>query len=207
MINPTMKMMNQWNRTSLRSNHLYMNLLALISNFSVGLFESYGMKNLPDVMYFSSPRQLSELKGRVFLSPYAGISSIFIIDRADVMREYFRKYNDGKLNRFSYCNTGYKEWGLPDSELTSPLNRVHITQNVPRFQEVENGESSGYIYEIDISGTKDKLELFNMNPNSNREVIYNGSEPLKINRVTPHTLKWEIKFGPENAKKHGDENR
>ena len=163
----------------------------------------YGMKNLPDVMYFSSPRQLSELKGRVFLSPYAGISSIFIIDRADVMREYFRKYNDGKLNRFSY-NTGYKEWGLPDNELTSPLNHVHITHNVPRFQEVENGESSGYIYEIDISGIKDKLELFNMNPNSNREVIYNGSEPLKINRVTPHTLKWEIKFGPENAKKHGD---
>ena len=53
--------------------------------------------HIPDMMYFSSPQDIeaeyisAEKTGQVFMSPWIGISSLFIIDRFRDAGAYFRK--------------------------------------------------------------------------------------------------------------------
>ncbi len=57
------------------------------------------LKNLPDIMYFGSPKQVNELSGRVFLTPHMRIASLFTIDLGNLRRltmDY--SYNVGSCN-------------------------------------------------------------------------------------------------------------
>ena len=39
----------------------------------------FDFNDLPDIMYFGSSKQITELKIRVFLTPHKGLASLFII--------------------------------------------------------------------------------------------------------------------------------
>lgn len=166
------------------------------------ILEGYDIKSLPDQLYFSSP---NEIKGKtigaksprgLFLSPYIGISSIFIIDRHRIVKDYFNEIlskNNREVYRSNY-NIEYAEWDLPDNQLTHPLSKVHLFHNVPNFNEIRTGTATGYIYAIDVSSVKDELEVFGPTNNPNREIIYKGSERLPIKKVIEHTLQYEITY-------------
>jgi len=149
--------------------------------------------NLPDVMYFGAPKQVDELKNRVFLTPHMGIASLFIIDKNDILRF---------TERYSF-NIGYRQWGFANEKLKVPLRTVNMLHNIADLEDkVYTGRSSGYIYEVDISNVKDRLSLFVTN-DPDREVIYNGEEPLAIVRGISHSLRWDFSFDPEEVIKHG----
>lgn len=162
----------------------------------------YTINNLPDTMYFSSPFKIDELKGRVFLSPHIGISSLFLIDRFNIIRNYAKRVIGDTVIGVN-CNMGYDEWGLPGSQLDSPLDMVHMRHNVKELTGVETGTSSGYIYTIDVSRVKNSLTPHGNN-SVDREVIYNGQEPLNIVSIQHHTVAWEMRFSEEEVKYHGN---
>ena len=161
----------------------------------------YTMETLPDLLYFSSNKKLDKLTGKVFLSPYIGISSIFIINAKEVLIDLITKKYGSKLMSYSF-NIGYKEWDADDSCLLEPLDFVHITHNIPDNSLCSSGTSYGYIYEIDVSNFKDKLSLFVTN-DPNREVIYQGIDDLPIKRIIPHHIEWSINYDKDNARYHG----
>ncbi len=155
------------------------------------------LKNLPDIMYFGSPRQVNELSGRVFLTPHMGIASLFTIDLGN-LRKFTMDY--------SY-NVGYLQWHYPDSKLQKLLDMVNMTHNIRELQDnVYSGESSGFIHAVNMTRYKDRITLFVTN-DSNREVIYNGIESLDIISVTPHRLHWDFSFDEAEVEKHGPATR
>ena len=146
---------------------------------------------LPDIMYFGAAKKINELKDRVFLTPHIGIASLFIIDGL-----FPKGY---RIN----CNIGYRQWNCSNDLLTEPLKKVNVTHNIPDFEnETFEGQSSGYIHVINISKVKDKLSLFVTN-NPDREVIYNGEEPLIIVKYIPHTVQWDFNFSQDDVKQFG----
>lgn len=156
---------------------------------------------IPAVLYFAAPREVKELKGNVFLTPYIGIASIFIVDRHPIMERYFKKHLKGK-HVVGY-NTSYLEWSYPDAKLQRPLRTIHIGHNVKEISSIERGFSEGYIHSINATVIRDRLMLFQKNPNQNRELIYQGDDPLDIISVRKHALKWVIGFDETNMKLHG----
>ncbi len=151
---------------------------------------------LPDTMYFGSSKRFDILKGRVFLTPHIGIASLFIIDINDLFEAYPKGYKTS-------CNISYRQWSYPNDLLTKPLEEVNVYHNIAAFEkEFGEGKSSGFIHTVDITYVKDKLSLFTTN-NPDREVIYNGDEPLTIIECIPHTVKWDFKFNPEDVKLNG----
>jgi len=148
---------------------------------------------LPDIMYFGAAARITELKHRVFLSPHIGIASLFIINTDDL----FPVGYDIK------CNLSYQQWEFSNELLSEPLKKANVLHNIAEFEgEVFCGRSSGYIHVVDISKVKAKLSLFDTD-DPDREVIYNGAEPLPIVEYIPSVLEWDFKFSPEEVKKHG----
>ena len=146
---------------------------------------------LPDTMYFGSSKQILELKNKVFLTPHIGIASLFIIDGL-----FPKGYN---IN----CNIGYRQWSSPNDLLAEPLKMVNVLHNIVAFEnETFEGKSSGYIHVVDISNVKDKLSLFVTN-DPDREVIYNGEDPLTIIKIIPHTVQWDFNFSQDEVERHG----
>lgn len=155
------------------------------------------LKNLPDIMYFGSPKQMNELSGRVFLTPHMGIASLFTIDIGNLR----------KLTMDYSYNVGYLQWHYPDSKLQKLLDMVNMTHNIRELQDnVYSGESSGFIHAVNMTRYKDRITLFVTN-DSNREVIYNGIESLDIISVTPHRLHWDFRFDEGEVEKHGPATR
>jgi hypothetical protein len=148
---------------------------------------------LPDIMYFGSSKQITELKNKVFLTPHMGIASLFIIDDNDLFPKGY------KIN----CNLGYRQWSYPNDLLAEPLKTVNVLHNIVAFEnETFEGQSSGYIHVVEISDVKDKLSLFVTN-DPNREVIYNGDEPLNIIKIIPHVVQWNLNFNQDDVKEFG----
>lgn len=164
--------------------------------------KKYTMDNLPNILYFSSPVKVNELKGKVFLTPHIGISSIFIVDRFNILRNYASKILAVKQLSIN-ANIEYDEWRYPNHKLMKPLSLIHMTHNIKDLPGIATGTSSGYIYTVDISNiSKTQLSMFvTMDPD--REIIYNGDVPLKIINVQEHTANWELRFDPGNAASHG----
>ncbi|MCL2169455.1 MAG: hypothetical protein FWB74_05450 [Defluviitaleaceae bacterium] len=153
-------------------------------------------ERLPDIMYFGASKQMSELKGEVFLSPHIGIASCFVIDVDDLFGQFPKGY-DYK------CNISYRQWDYPNELLQEPLETINASHNIVELKSgVFEGESSGYIHVVDISSVKDKLSLFTTN-NQDREVIYRGDEPLVIIKRVPCTVKWDFGFSEADVEIHG----
>ena len=156
----------------------------------------FNYNDLPDTMYFGSSRQITELKNKVFLTPYKGIASLFIIDIDDFFRTFPKGYRTS-------CNVSYKQWGYPNDLLIEPLDEVNAYHNIVFFEnESSKGQSSGYIHVIDITNIKNRMSLFTTN-NPDREVIYSGDEPLTITQCFPHTVKWDFSFSHDDLRIHG----
>lgn len=149
------------------------------------------INNIPDIMYFGSNKEIDTLKNEVFLTPFIGVASMFIVDIKDI-----------KMLRHSDCNIGYEEWNYSDEKLKAPLKEVHINHNIKEITNVEKGISKGFIYKINISKVKDKLSLFVTN-DPYRELIYNDSKALNIIEVISHEIEWTCSFSQENANCHG----
>jgi hypothetical protein len=150
-------------------------------------------KELPNIMYFGSSKKIGELKNKVFLTPLIGIASLFVICDNDL---FPKGYN---VN----CNLGYQQWSFSNNLLTEPLKIVNVLHNIVAFEnETFEGQSSGYIHVIDINNVKDKLSLFVTN-DPDREVIYNGEEPLTIIKIIPHTVQWNFSFNENEVNSHG----
>jgi hypothetical protein len=149
--------------------------------------------SLPDTMYFGSPKRISELKNKVFLTPYMGIASMFIIDKENLFPKGYQ----------TSCNLSYRQWHSLNNLLLEPLKMVNIVHNITAFEnDVFEGQSTGYIYVVDITDVKDRLTVFVTN-NPDREVIYNGEEPLIITKHILHTLRWDLSYNSDEVKKHG----
>ncbi len=148
---------------------------------------------LPDTMYFGSAKQILELKNKVFLTPHIGIASLFIIDDRDL---FPKGYNCN-------CNISYRQWNYSNNLLAKSLKTINVLHNIAAFEnKTFEGQSSGYIHVVDISKVKDKLSLFVTN-DPDREVIYNGEEPLIIIKYIPHTVQWDFNFSQDDVKQFG----
>lgn len=166
----------------------------------IDIFESYNLNNLPDILYFSSPTRLNsktisaKAPRGLFMSPYIGISSMFIFDRKIVSNHFneILNKNNKELIKVSF-NISYNEWNLPDNQLNKPLQKIHVHHNIPEFREIKTGVSKGFIYAIDVSSIKNELQLFTTE-DANREVVYKGSNKLPIKQVIEHQIQWEISY-------------
>ena len=156
----------------------------------------FDFNKLPDIMYFGASKQMSMLKNRVFLTPHIGIASLFIINIDDLFNSFPKGYKTS-------CNISYRQWDWPNDILAEPLATVNVTHNIAAFaSESSKGKSSGYIHAVDVSSVKDRLSLFTTN-NPDREVVYNGDEPLIIIKCISHTVRWDFNFCSDNVMKHG----
>lgn len=167
------------------------------------LEQSMDISKIPDTLYFSAPIRYKKLQGQVFLSPHIGISSLFIVNRHQVLREYFAKEVGTTPDKIKGSwNIGYDEWDLKGDALDRQVDKVHINHNVPEFKHTMSGVSKGYIHKINISKFKDKLHQHGDHP-IDKEIIYQGIEPLPIIEIIPHTVYWEITFSEDNMKNAG----
>lgn len=166
------------------------------------MMESISVDDLPNVMYFGSPNKHEELKGKVFLSPLAGIASIFCVDTMAILRRYAIEELGHTISRNS-VNFGYDEYTAPTPKLKKPLSTIHIKHNIPKFQRTTVGRSKGYIHVVDVSKVKDKLHQYKEQP-IEREVYYESDEPLPIMRITEHEVKWTFSYDEERSYEFGD---
>ena len=164
--------------------------------------------SIPDIMYFSSPADMkteylsAEITGQVFMSPWIGISSLFIIDRFKEAGAYFRKIlseHNLKLLSSNYI-IDYDEWWVSDSLLGSPLKEAHLRHNIAAFAHVPplRSVSSGYIYKLDVSRIKEELKLY-VTEDADRELVYSGKEKIPVVEKIPHTIQWELSYGENQA--------
>ena len=150
-----------------------------------------------EYMYHGSPHDFSLLedrspkKGGIFLTPYPGVASIFIVDKTDVQQGI----------PYKYFGTGYKEWGYPKEELAEPLKNVRITHNDLELPPGK-GISSGFLYKVDVSDIKEQLERVNKTKDEPRERVYRG-KPLPYVEKTPIELTWTSKGTAGRVKKYG----
>lgn len=164
--------------------------------------------HIPDIMYFSSPQDIdteylsADITGQVFMSPWIGISSLFIIDRFRDAGAYFRKIlSEHNLQLLSsHYNIDYDEWLLSDALLDRPLKEAHLRHNIEAFQHVPplRSVSSGYIYKLDVSGIKEELELY-VTEDADRELVYTGKERIPVIEKIPHTIQWELSYGEQSC--------
>lgn len=169
-----------------------------------GNHKPYTMETLPKYMYFASRNKHTTVQNeKVFLTPYPGIASIFIIDTSKAIAEQYKKTHGKYPERLS-CNTSYKEWEELESEdLCRPLKHVHVTHNIPSLTETIKGRSKGFIHVIDITKIRDQLKLFS-SKDPDREVYYDGGLPLKPVKIIEHSLSWEMNYSESNMKHHGE---
>ena len=157
---------------------------------------------IPDKLYFSSPSKITGNKlyavtcRGIFMSPYIGLSSMFIIDRSKELRAIATRIyeKEGKRIVGSDYNIEYDGFYKDPNKLSKPLKMVRMYHNVPEIQGTYNGISHGYIYEVDVSEVKDQLALPFNGENGIREVLYVGNEPLTILRCIPHDIRWNLSY-------------
>lgn len=159
---------------------------------------------IPDITYFSSPTDIkteyisAEVTGQVFMSPWIGISSLFVIDIFRDAEAYFRKILlEHKLELLSSnYNIDYDEWWVDDSELSRPLKEAHLRHNIEAFAHVPplQAVSSGFIYKLDVTGIKKELKLY-VTQDADRELVYTGKEKIPVKEKIPHTIRWELSYG------------
>jgi hypothetical protein len=147
------------------------------------------IEDLPNIMYFGTSLLLPELKGKIYLTPYMGIASLFIHDR-----KLFKEYSSTR---------GYIEWNWSNDKLQNPLNSIHIIHNVKEYQHTMSGRVKGYIYKIDVTDIKEKLNLVPYTKDPDREVTYDENQLVKIIDIVPHTIKWYANFSQEYADNFG----
>lgn len=107
-----------------------------------------------NIVYHGSPIKyedgfIDSMNGLIFVTPYKSIASIFTCDR--------NKYKQGASSNVTNVNLNYKEWDILEGE---PLKTVHVIVEGDPERETVEFDNIGYIYKIDISNYKDKLQIY-----------------------------------------------
>ena len=102
-----------------------------------------------DKVYFGSPNKMPntmKLDGPLFVTPYAGVASIFAVRPQDL-----RKYG---VTRGMRINRDYDEWKLPLTQLKEPFSTIHVVLqglDKPFTMKPVVENATGYIYEIEVT--------------------------------------------------------
>ena len=138
-----------------------------------------------DFVYHGSPKKLKRIKpsgiykeekNGVFLSPYKGVASLFVIDTKDLFKIKYKS-----------IFIGYKEWNSRKTKQQNPLKNTTIYHNDINAKPVK-GKSVGYIYTID-KNTLGETHEYEFNKNDQQEFIcddvveFISSEKIIINWV------------------------
>ena len=124
-------------------------------------------------------------RGNVFVTPFKGIASCFVISRNRILREF------QKLGyRIQNCNFKYDVWNFPNEQLidVADIVKVTIDKSGVVTDKVICGISTGYLYTIDYQKYKDHCHMFNKNPNSDVEFCIQGD--VDYQSVQEITVKW-----------------
>lgn len=124
-------------------------------------------------------------KGNIFVTPFKGIASCFVISRNKILRQF---------QRLGYiiqdCNFTYDVWNFPNEQLLDVANTVKVTiqRSGVKCDEVISGVATGYLYTIDFNKYKDHCHMFNKNPNSDVEFCIQGD--VDYQKVQEITVNW-----------------
>lgn len=129
--------------------------------------------------------QWSGERGNIFVTPFKGIASCFVISRNKILREF------QKLGyKIQDCNFSYDVWNFPNDKLLDVMDTVNVTiqRSGVKCDKVLSGVATGYLYTIDYSKYKDRCHMFNKNPNSDVEFCIQGD--VDYQSVQKITVNW-----------------
>lgn len=146
-------------------------------------------------LFFGSPNEETEVVNGKYLTMLPGIASIFMIDMHDLFQFLNKPYKNISFE--------YDVWNRKPDSLLKPAKFVKITNNVKDWIKT-SGTSQGYIHRILLTDKiKAKLKIVN-NSDIRYEVVYDGNEPLKIDKVFKRKIKWNCKYSSELVAKYGE---
>lgn len=130
--------------------------------------------------------QWSGEKGNIFVTPFKGIASCFIINHQQILDKFEKLI--GK--RITSCNFNYDVWNKPNEQLLNVINniKVSIQTNEVKTDQILTGTSTGYLYTIDFNKYKDKCHMFNKQPNSDVQFVIQGD--VDYQKVQKITVNW-----------------
>ena len=150
-----------------------------------------------NLVYHSSPFKLSKLKGEatsdwskqkgnVFVTPFKGIASCFIINRHQILNRFEKLL--GK--RITSCNFNYDVWNFPNDQLLDLIDTVNVTIQRSGIQtdKTISGIATGYLYTIDFNKYKDRCHMFNKQINSDVQFVIQGD--VDYQKVQKITVNW-----------------
>lgn len=150
-----------------------------------------------NLVYHSSPFKLSKLKGEatsdwskqkgnVFVTPFKGIASCFIINRHQILNRFEKLL--GK--RITNCNFNYDVWNFPNDQLLDIIDTVNVTIQRSGIQtnKTISGIATGYLYTIDFNKYKDRCHMFNKQINSDVQFVIQGD--VDYQKVQKITVNW-----------------
>ena len=156
-------------------------------------FEQLDLLN--DFLYFGSPGKPKEITKGTYLTAFPGIASIFMIKKDDMY---------GGINKYySSINWTYDVWNRSPNALLKPAKLVKVNNNAKDWIKT-NGVSTGFISRIKLTDKiKSKLRLVH-NSDIRYEVVYDGYEPIKIDKIFEKTIKWSCEFSEFVVKHFGE---
>ena len=148
-------------------------------------------------LYFgSSDKQIKQIHNGNFLTQYKAIASCFRIDKNDLYGEFNKKYTS--------INWSYDIWNLSFKELQKNKipEKIKIYNNAEKWMET-NGNSIGYIYEIETDDyIENHLEQF-QDSDIRIECIYNGHKKIKVKLIHTVNINWVCKYKKTMSDKFG----
>ena len=121
-------------------------------------------------------------QGNVFVTPFKGIASCFVISRNQILRKF-----EQLGYRVQHCNFKYDVWNKPNEQLleVAPVINVTIQRSGLKCDQIISGVATGYLYTIDFNKYKEHCHMFNKNPNSDVEFCIQGDvEYQKVQKIT-----------------------
>ena len=124
-------------------------------------------------------------QGNVFVTPFKGIASCFVISRNQILRKF-----EQLGYRVQNCNFKYDVWNKPNEQLleVAPVVNVTIQRSGLKCDQIVSGIATGYLYTIDFNKYKDHCHMFNKNPNSDVEFCIQGD--VDYQKVQKITVNW-----------------
>ena len=124
-------------------------------------------------------------QGNVFVTPFKGIASCFVISRNQILRKF-----EQLGYRVQNCNFKYDVWNKPNEQLldVAPVVNVTIQRSGLKCDQIVSGTATGYLYTIDFNKYKDHCHMFNKNPNSDVEFCIQGD--VEYQNVQEITVNW-----------------
>lgn len=130
--------------------------------------------------------QWSGQKGNIFVTPFKGIASCFVIDHQQIL-DKFEKLLGKKITS---CNFNYDVWNKSNKQLLNIINNINVTIQRSGIQtdKTINGTSTGYLYTIDFNKYKDRCHMFNKQMNSDVQFVIQGD--VDYQKVQKITVSW-----------------